>query len=341
MGKDKKITIDCWTFLNMLNYNDNFQKYNSKSKLDNLIRLHEEIRDITIKQIEKIINPMIENIKEFDDASFEMKIKPCLNILNRDIKNISDRITGYENTLKKENIPEKKKEILQGFKKKQQEDLEKLKATKNKLKSLIQKYNDMTQQLAVSDLYKMIANKEVKVFITPSVLEEIRTDTRHSSKMKKELLNRCYSVTLSNKAEFDKKAKRLSELLRGHYPYNFVDREHPVAMEDAVNKSGEYTDSLFMAESNLLGLVLVTQNKKDFIYKKCDIKNNEIAGETRRKIMESLFNKIEGCSDALPYSPQEFVQGKYKEPTIVTNFNKELKKENLRNIIGFEEKFKK
>ena len=55
--------------------------------------------------------------------------------------------------------------------------------------------------------------------------------------------------------------------------------------------------------------------------------------------MESLFGKIEGCSDALPYSPQEFALGQYKEPTIATDFNKELKQENLRNIKGFQEKF--
>ena len=54
--------------------------------------------------------------------------------------------------------------------------------------------------------------------------------------------------------------------------------------------------------------------------------------------MESLFNKIEGCLDALPYSPKEFALGQYKEPTISTSFNKELKKENLINIKGFDEK---
>ena len=339
MSKDKNITIDCCAFLNMLNYNDNFQKYNSKARLNNLIREHEEIRDITTKQIEKIMKPLLLKTKVSDDVPFEMKIKPCLTILDRDIKNISDKIDGYAISLKKENIPEDKKKLLLEYKKIKEEDLKQLKETKSKFLSLIEKYSDMSQQLAVADLYKMIINKEVKVFITPSVLEEIRTDTRYSPKMKKELLNRCYSVILSNNVDFDKKAKRLSEILRGHYPYNFVDREHPVAMEDAVNKSGKYTDSVLMAESNLLGLVLVTQNKKDFIYKTSDIKNNRIVGDSRRKTMESLFSKIEGCSDSLAYSPQEFTAGKYKEPTISTDFNKELKKEILINIKGFQEKF--
>ena len=83
-------------------------------------------------------------------------------------------------------------------------------------------------------------------------------------------------------------------------------------MAPDINSLGFYGDSTMAAEASITGKILVTLNKKDFIYDKSIKQYNDYI---RRHIAYVEKKYAPYTTDALPYSPAEVLSGKIARPS--------------------------
>lgn len=100
-------------------------------------------------------------------------------------------------------------------------------------------------------------------------------------------------------------------------------------MANDINSKGVYGDSLIMAGSNMSGMILLTHNIKDFILDKGHKTHNDYI----RQNVKEVSADIQYATDALCYSVEEFLDGKFADPKQINEIYK------LQPINGAEQNF--
>jgi len=349
----KKIAVDSCVFLNMIYFNDEYTKNKSKTALNYKINEDKIRYNETKIEIEKIINKIntqidklrINNVsgknKFQPDVDTDMKIGPTTSSLEKSIEFLETDIAKKLNTIEKINSQEGKEKI-KSFVENKKVPLEYLKAMKDEFDQHKATYNSLKSTLRVSNIYKKLINNEIEIYIPNAAFKEIknhiienqnRTGNPHSlysQKSVNDLLNLCHPISLRSK-RFNRHCAELADYLISS---GAMKKETNSVKNNgsSQNSNGELGDASIMAECNILGLQLVTQNRKDFIYNKKDIENNKIVGESRRAKMRELFSEIPFCTDMLPCSVEEFDNENYHQISKHTHFSEKFNKQEKTNF---------
>lgn len=187
----------------------------------------------------------------------------------------------------------------------------------NVYKTYIEMRNDytaLTQQLYAGKVIERYLNGEIGLCLVEDgyreILNHIGSDDEmvnfktFSQQMINQLLSECVLVSIREKDVLD----AVETLSKEYRTSHITDGSR---MKDDINSLGAYGDSRIMAEANLAGLVLLTFNKKDFIFDKSGVYNNSQIRENTN-LVNNMLSQI--TSDALPYTPEEFIKGEYKLP---------------------------
>ena len=175
-------------------------------------------------------------------------------------------------------------------------------------------------------LYQKLVNKEINVFVPKTSYKEILNHIKKKGKNYKLTLSSKEAFSLLEKCKVINFGSQKAMSIKGQLAKDFrTANPVPVAGETPMkpdkNSLGEYGDSQIMAEANIAGMILITENAKDFIT--LGENNKE---ETKRRHIRTMCKKREPyATDALAYTPYEFLSGNYQKPQLVSKLEADVK----------------
>ena len=333
------VIVDSCVFFGMIKYNNFLEQYGEEHLEELLIRQQEELSALRTE----IGNHFDEEfIAKYKNLTFEQQIDKFKEYRNNKISNFEKDIKKCETLLKNNFIYDK-----DGQKKPLPEEIRK--SLENRILQNQQKltfysepiisFNDykvLKNSIANGTLYKMALDKEVKLNLFFVSYDEIINHTKEKENYKKwksftpeevnSLTQKLFSLITTNSKEVITDLQNLARQYRE--PVTIDGRSE---MANDINSNGVYGDSLIMAGANMSGMILLTQNVKDFIWAKKISKNNDF-------IRQNVFNVSQNndySTDALAYSVDEFLSENYNVPSKQNEkYTLRLSKSNNTNFIN-------
>ncbi len=329
----ENIIIDTCVFFGMVKY-DNFATEHGIDNVPELLKHHQEKLEQEKESIENYFKKFPQFYEKNKNLSFEDKLENFKAFYQNQVEHIKSKIKSntllaYKNVDKNNNpvnIPEQRKLELKTDIKHKKEQLAFYKKNPHDFK----KYRELRDSIQNGKLYLRAANGEVNLHLLNIAFREILNHTKpkennpswlyFSTEEIYNLTKRCHIISTHSK----KTVLNLHDLAKQYRKK--ITSDNRKQMSRSKNSLGEFGDSLIMAGASLSGMILVTQNEKDFIYdksrrtkqnsKKTD-KNTPISQKNdyiRQNI--ACINEENDCSsNALCYTVEDFLAGKYTLPT--------------------------
>lgn len=325
MQTKENIAIDSCVFFHMVyfdkKYNEmdpkQFDNYVESKTLKNENQKNYLLNYLTKEYKEKNLNlsehKLLENYKRY------LKIERTkLEQLNLKLNNILNN----KPNLSQEQISQLKNEIT-----KSEKLLENINKRYNNYSKQYRQYKDGFDKLQILHLYKKLVNKEVNFFIPKTSYQEIQRHIARkgrfnysmsiSEKEAFSLLKKCNLINFCSKDSISK----MVDIAKEFRTYNPDLEKIGKPMYSDLNSLGIYGDSQIMAESNIAGMILVTENAKDFIT--LGPKNSD---DSKRRYIKYICEQNEPyTTDAFAYTPFEYLSGNYKQPTKSSSLPKKFK----------------
>lgn len=317
----QKVIIDSCVFFGMIKYNNFVEKY-GKENLPILLQKRKQKMEAVKQQIEACFYDDFN--KKYKNLSFEEKIEKFKEYRNNKLFSLKNMIESKKNLLKgiaydkKGNlieikIPKEKKEVLKKQIKEHEKELEKYIPEPE---VIFNKYKLNKNSLQCGQLYQMALEGKVDLNLFFVSYNEIINHTiprdneswlLFSPQEVSNLTKRCCSLITTHSAQAIQDLNDLA--LKYRTPIEIAGRKQ---MAEDINALGEYGDSLIMAGASMSGIILLTQNDKDFIRDKAFKQENDYI----RQNTDAINSVVSFATDALCYSVDEFLSGKYTHPTI-------------------------
>ena len=316
------VALDSCVFFFSLGLFDTYKNQGEEVFYAHLAELENNINDIK-KQLVALVGSKYydkhknEPFEKMLDG-YKASINSMINNANRMIVAYTNLINGFTNDENGNKVPVNLPPAAIAQKKQRIEELnDQIIILENISKSYLTMRNDykmLNQQLFAGKIIDKYIKGEIRLHIVEDAYREILNhigDEKQEVNFKtfsqnvvNQLLSECVLVSIREKGVMDIVEALSSEYRKSHL-------SDGSRMKDDINSLGVYGDSRIMAEANLAGLILLTFNKKDFIHNKAGEYDNS---QIRENI--DLVNKVFDLvtTDALPYTPEEFIGGKYKLP---------------------------
>lgn len=319
------VAIDSCVLFNSLGLYDVYKKYGKAEFKNQLNILNSKMNDLKNGLLslmgEKFLNKHKNDSFEKLTDDFKSSISSLITNAKNQIESYDCLLNGYTINRNGEkvpvSIPNERLQKIQAMKNDVENKKEQLDDIYNLYIEKKEEYKDIKQQLFAGKIVEKSIDGEINLCVVEDVYNEV--------------LNHIDSVDNTNTGNFKKFPKEQIEQylsnctligVRSSYVLNIINtlseayrtplKEDGSSMKQDINSLGVYGDSRIMAEANLAGVILVTLNKKDFILDKSDVPDNTLIREHIQKVNE-IFLPI--TTDALPYTPEEFINGNYKNPT--------------------------
>lgn len=196
----------------------------------------------------------------------------------------------------------------------------KIRLTRNRKKflDLVKVYKEIFDSHAVGEIVKMYIEGKIDLGLSRYAFEEILNHTDAYTKQKQ---GKHFKIFKRNKIEkalrefvlITTRTKIADNAIRGLAARYRCAKTTGTPMKGDLNKLNMFGDSLIMATSSISGKILITLNGKDFIFdKSLQLMGNEKIREHVLQVNE-CYSGI--ATDALAYSAEEYIQGKYNKPT--------------------------
>lgn len=320
----KDIIIDSCVFFGMIKYNNFVEKYGEDGLSELLEHQAQKLADIKA-EIESCFSDAFN--QKYQNLSFEEKIEKFKEYHNNKISKLESSIAGKQQLLdgsalsktgKPIIIPEERKEFLRQQLEKERQQLAVYK-TYCETESTIDfnRYKVLKNSLQNGQLYQMSLEGKVNLHLFYESYNEIVNHTKHKRDDKswlyftpEEVYNltkkHCHIIhTHSSQVVAD--LKEMSEKYRTPVTDEIMRKE----MDNDRNSLNKFGDSLIMAGASMSGMILVTQNDKDFIVDKSHKQSNDYI----RRNIHSINSQNDCVSDAVCYNVDEFLSQNYTEPT--------------------------
>lgn len=315
----KDIIIDSCVFFGMIKYNNFVEEY-GEDRLPELLE-HQANRLANIKStIESCFYDDFN--KKYQNLSFEEKIEKFKEFRNNKISYLTNDIESKQKLLDGEAlnkagnkiiIPEDKKKYLQQQieQERQQLDIYKVEPTID-----FNDYKLLKNSLQNGQLYQMALEGKVNLHLFYQSYHEIINHTKHKKGNESWL---CF--TPEEVGNLTKKHCRIIHTHSSQVVADLVEMSEKYRtptteimrkeMANDINSLNKFGDSLIMAGASMSGMILVTQNDKDFIVDKSHKQRNDYI----RQNIYNINSKNNCVSNAVCYSVDEFLSQNYTEPT--------------------------
>ena len=272
-SKTQNVIIDSCVFFGMIKFNNFVEKYGIEHLPELLSRQQQKLEKVQ-KQIEDCF---YDDFKEkYKDLTFEEKMEKFKEYRNNKIANLESDIESKTNLLNgfgynkqgeriEFNIPETRKEVIRQQILQHQQQLE---IYQKEPEIDFNKYRLNKNSLQNGQLYQMALEGKVKLNLFYVSYNEILNHTVpkddeswlcFTTNEVGSLTQKCSLITThSNQTIQD-----LSALAEKYRTPVQIDGRKEMAPD--INSLGEYGDSLIMAGASMSGVILLTQNEKDFI----------------------------------------------------------------------------
>lgn len=317
----QNVIIDSCVFFGMIKYNNFALEYGAENLPELFAR-----NELELAQLKERIEAYFDDDfnKKYKNLTFEEKIKVYKNYQTNNIGNLTREIESTQNLLNgfTYNKDGTKKHLKISSERKQQLQL-KLQELKQRLAFFetdreldFNLYKLKKNSLQNGYLYKMALDGEIKLHVISVSYDEILNHTIPRPNVKNwkcftpeevsALTQHCTLIT-THSAQVLQDMQELATLYRTKTAV--AQRK---AMAQDINSKGVYGDSLIMAGANMSGMILLTQNVKDFIEDLDKIMGNDYI----RRHISAVSADMQYGTDALPYSVDEFLHGNYTIPTV-------------------------
>lgn len=327
------VMIDSCVFFKMIDYNNHIEKYGRESLGD---FINSRIKMLKKKE-EKLTESFGEDFnKKFANLSFDEKLEKYKEYVNnREAKLISEiqlkrhlsvgevvaHVNGDEVVYRKEpNIPQAKRD-------KSALDADRMQAELNSLTKFSEVEKEMNAyrllRESINDgiIFQGAVEGKYRLCVPYISYEEIHEHTKEKksdagwatwSKSEVESLARNFTIFIRAKKDV---REEIASLAREYRTANDEVADTKPMAED-INSVGIFGDSKIAAIANIAGMILVTNNGKDFIFDKSIKTNNE----NIRNHIDGVNASHDFTTDARVYSAEEFITGLYSVPEKQSNF---------------------
>lgn len=327
------VMIDSCVFFKMIDYNNHIEKYGRESLgdfINSRIKMLKKKEEKLTESFGEVFN------KKYANLSFDEKLEKYKEYVNnREAKLISeiqlkrhlsvgevvDFIKDNEAVYRKEpNIPQSKRD-------KSALDAERMQAELNSLTKFSDIEKDMNAyrllRESINDgiIFQGAVEGKYRLCVPYISFEEIHEHTKQRksdagwvtwSKPEVESLARNFTIFVrATKAV----REEISSLAR-EYRTEQVGVDNVKPMAEDINSVGIFGDSKIAAIANIAGMILVTNNGKDFIFDKSIKTNNE----NIRNHIDGVNASLDFTTDARVYSAEEFITGLYSVPEKQSSF---------------------
>ena len=320
----KNIVVDTCVFFGMIKYNDIYTAHGEKA-LDMAIFRQEQKLEARKAYILKLMPD--EFHKKYANLSFEEKLEKYKDYATNMIASAQRKIEGLELLLQGK-VMEKGVEKTVTLSPERRAALEKQLEEQKQLKAKIEKtygeyidkraeYKVAKNSLEAGKILQGSIRGEYSIHIVSTSYDEIKNHIKGKAKSTDE---RYLTFTQAQVSNLTKRCTLIS--VRHHEVRDYVESvarsyRTPIhggkghQMDQDKNSLNRYGDSTIMAESNLSGMVFVTQNIKDFIEDKSVKTPND---RIRTHIEEVSASRRPLTTDATPITQEELLTGDYKTP---------------------------
>lgn len=316
----KDIIIDSCVFFGMIKYNNFVETYGEDRLPELLEHQAQKLADVK-SQIESCFYDDFN--QKYQDLSFEEKIEKFKEYRNNKIANLESSIESKQQlidglTLTKTGkpviIPEERKEFLRQQLEKERQQLAVYSAEPT---VDFNRYKLIKNSLQNGQLYQMALEGKVNLHLFYQSYSEIVNHTKHKKgdpswlyftpKEVGNLTKKHCRIIHTHSSQVVADLKEMSEKYRTPVNGEIMSKE----MGNDLNSLNKFGDSLIMAGASMSGMILVSQNDKDFINDKSHKQKNDYI----RKNIRNINSQNDCVSDAVCYSVDEFLSQNYTEPT--------------------------
>lgn len=223
-----------------------------------------------------------------------------------------DKTTGKKQILPPQRIEKIKQDLVRA-----QKEFDEFKPIAETFEKLREAYKNLHQQYWAGKIVELYAKGKMNLFVVSTGYDEV---LNHVEGCTPKITTNEFKVFSEDKilcaldccSLISFRSNDVVNIVHGLASLYRTSINDERAMANDQNSLGEYGDSCIMAEANLAGMMLITLNEKDFIIDKAFERGNE---KLRKHIggINEMFPEY--TTDALPYSPKEFCEGKYNVPT--------------------------
>ncbi len=336
----RKLMIDSCVFFKMIKFNNIFEEHG----LEGL----EDYIDFSIKQQKQLEKEIVELMgqafnEKYKDLSFEQKIvkykewsKGECARLKKEISGVDATINNYSSFMSESRIKQLKQQQAEAS-----QALAKITPFED-INDQFDKYREQRANIEAGLVLAQACKGDIKLYVCDYGEEEILSHTKlnmlekHTEmpdwldKIDKaalkmiidnyednknnphrlmfeedEVLSLFSKVSLLHLAS-DKEVDMVEDLAKIYRTE--PDDEESAAMDEDINSVGKWGDSCLMATASLAGIVFVTHNAKDFIFK------GEKSNFKIREHINMTNNLTPYATDVCAYSTSEYLTGLYHEP---------------------------
>ena len=320
----ENVAIDSCVFFHMIYFNNKYEKIGAKKfeqLIQNKIKRNEQQKQALLGMMTQTFLDGNKGVSDYE------LINQYPKYLNKQKTKTEQMIAKLTNSLDyvKYKTPEQIERVKQDIEKAKllYADLEK---RYNDFQNLRIPFDDQFKKLQIALLYKKLINKEITVFIPKTSYKEITDHIKKKGKNYKLTISSQEAFSLLGKCKVINFGSNKAMSIKGQIARDYrTQNPNPIAGETPMkpdkNAMGEYGDSQIMAEANIAGMILITENAKDFITQS---ENN--TEETKRRHIRTISRKHQPyATDVLAYTPYEFLSGNYKKPTLKSQLEADVK----------------
>lgn len=330
MVTKENVAIDSCVFFNMVWYNNKYHELGKEgfnSYMNSRISKLEKSRDHVYAQIP-------DSFKQGKTESKELVIELYLEQLRDEANKIRTARWEVYKKLEQTTDPKERAE-LEKAKQRIEELLPKKVRKYESFKKVYNEYSERSKRLEIGLIYKKFLDGEINLFVPKTSYKEILNHIRREGKRNYSLslsdreafslLTKCYLINVGSKQGIE----QISKLSKEFRTKNPNADKNVIPMKADINSVGVYGDSQIMAEANVAGMILITENAKDFITVG---KHNSYEGK-RKHIAWVCQNNEPYATDALAYTPREFLIGRYKKPEKKSVLSQSLRRSSERKSV--------
>ena len=321
----KNVIIDSCVFFKMIAYSDLYRETDRES-VENTLNTEKFVLE-TIKS--DLINIFPEEfIQKYPKATFDELLEKykdyatnAIGLAERNIERNKLLVEGkvrINGEIVQMDITEEKKQQAQRNLEFALTQKEKISKTYGDYLKYREDYKDLKNITNAGELYLLAIDGKVKLHIASTSMREIdnHTDGHHNSTDPKylsfaeEQVNGLASICTHIVVRQSQVVDMVDGLAEKFRTPIAGSKTKPMDLDK--NSNNEFGDSQIMAESCLAGMVLITDNLKDFVVDK----SKKLPNQDIRLHIGAVESRYSGVtSDALPISSEEFLTGDYKVPT--------------------------
>ena len=308
----KKVSLDSCVFFSMIRYSNILKQYGMAYFNSQLLSEEEHLKKMKKEIKSYMTKDFLDNNKNvpFDQLLYKYKLYEADTIASCD-----HIIKTKKLQLKDPSFPKRKALILQ------QEIDDAIKLRKHitdnydRFKKDRQDYRNADTVFKAGKLLQLRLNGKIDFYIVPSVYEEIKQHTAdfssnnnpefitYTKEQVQSISKLCTLISIK-----DHNITEIVRHLSSRYRNQIEGVENATPMKHDKNSLQKYGDSLIMAESNLAGLPLVTDNHRDFIE---NVEIRETNDFIRQHILLVSKRNKPITTDSPPISIKECLDEKY------------------------------